>query len=124
MAFETIFALALVALIVALAYWQRGSSKLAFNVEFESAIFETPAGRLSGRDLRVVHYVFQELRGNEGGRGLRTGWWYCIAPDSRRLMVIGQDDLVGMTRVETKWVVRQLTEAQMRGALPALRDGD
>lgn len=38
-------------------------------------------------------------------------------------MVIGQDDLVGMARVETKWVVRELTEAQMRGALAPLRKG-
>lgn len=120
---EAIIALAVIASIAALAYRQRGSSKLAFGVEFEAAIFDTPAGRLSGSELRVVHYVFQELRGNEGGRGLRTGWWYCVAPDSRRLMVIGQDDLVGMVRVETKWVVRELTEAQMRGALSGVPDG-
>ena len=117
MTVDIFIALSVVAVVGALAYRQRGASKAAFRAEFEAATFDTASGRLSGRQLRVDHYVYQEIRGNEGGRGQRTGWWYCVTPDSRRLMVIGQDVSVSMMRTETKWVVRELTEAQMRGAL-------
>ena len=117
MTIETLITIAVVAVIGVLIYLERGSAKNAFNAQFMAATFDTPAGGLSAKNLRVVHYVFQQLGGNEGSRGPRTGWWYCVGPDSRRWLVIGQDALVGMARMETKWVVRELTESQMRGAL-------
>lgn len=80
MTFEAIVALAVIVLFVGLAFWQRGSSKMAFNVEFEAAIFDTPAGRLSGKDLSVIHYVFQELRGNEGGAACALGGGTALRP--------------------------------------------
>ena len=114
---DLIVAILVVAAFGALAFHFRHSAKDAFHREFEAWRLSASAGTLRGVDLRVVKFVYQELGGDAGSRGARTGWWFCVAPGSRWLLVIGQDTPVGMVRHEVTWVVRELSEERMRGAL-------
>ena len=116
---EVLTATIVIAVIASLAFLARGSDKESLHREFEERLFEIPGGQLRGAELQVVKYVFQESGNNDTGRGMRTGWWYCVLPGPRWLLVIGQDTTVTMTRTEVTWVVRELSEERMRGALAA-----
>ena len=92
----------------------RQIDKAKLLASFEAHEFDTSAGRLRGRDLRVVRYLFQQYKVM---RLLRSGWWYCVAPGPSWLLVIGQDDFMTASPSTLKWVVQELSEERMRSAL-------
>ena len=114
---EAALVIAALMAVVALALAARGFARAALQRHFSERVFETAAGPVRGADLKVLRFRFERHGGSETASGVRTGWWYCEAPGPSWLLVIAQDDPVSLTRTETKWIVRELTEERMRHAL-------
>lgn len=103
--------------VAACAVTVRGLDRKALQRAFSERIFQTDAGPVQGADLKVLRFRFERHGGQENASALRTGWWYCEAPGPAWLVVIAQDEPVSLTRVETRWIVRELTQERVRQAL-------
>jgi hypothetical protein len=99
-----------IAAVIALITAELDRSKRAQDQQFADREFQTSAGPLRGRELHVVRRLVQGFDARS-----QTHWWYCVAPGRRWLLIIAQHD--AMSRKNTKWVVRELTEDAMRAAL-------
>jgi hypothetical protein len=118
---ELIVGALVLALVVAAFASAAQDDKLHMNAHFEHREFQTSTGLVHGRDLRVVRYVHESIGSGDrfDGRtsGLKSGWWYCVAPGPRWYTVIGQEDAMSWSDGEIKWVLSELHAGEMRNAL-------
>lgn len=114
---EAALLLSAIVAVALLAFGVRGLDRASLQRSFAERVFETSACPLRGAELKVLRFRFERHGGQENASGLRTGWWYCEAPGPAWLVVIAQDDPVSLTRTDTKWIVREVTQERMRQAL-------
>lgn len=86
------------------------------QASFEILGFPTPQGERSGREMRVV----KELRDNIQVNGEDVAmcvYRYCVGPGPSYFVAIGQFTGIGFGRRRLDWALRPLSAERMRGAL-------
>jgi hypothetical protein len=109
--------------VIVFASWKsRQKVKAAVMQSFDRLTFDTPAGRVTGAELKIVRVSKQTM---QLGDDLHTlghdaqpsdAFLYCVGPGPSYFLAIAIAR-TGFGAVSVDWVVRPLTEQRMRGAL-------
>lgn len=98
---------------------QRVARDKAAQGSFEAQVFETPAGTVAGRDLRVVKRARMGITPNnvEGMAETSDEFWYCVGPGPTYWLAIPTIGMQYGSVAYVRWVVRPLSAERMRAAL-------
>lgn len=113
---EKLWASLLVVLVmIVIGLWNRKGRRQGLDRAFADVSFQTPAGAVRGKDMRVVKDVFDSPLGEKIPTGAHR---YCVGPGPSYFVAICQ--ATGYTWRKQPilgWVVRPLTAERMRHAL-------
>ena len=118
---NVVIAVIMIAIVVMILVGQRATQREALRRSFETQTFDTPAGKVDGRGLRVVKIATLAVTTPNSVEGATTNtrdeFWYCVGPGPSYFLAIPTIGIRYGSVAFVRWVVRPLSKERMRGAL-------